>query len=111
MLTLELVAEQADWTSALQVALRRPPGVRERRAEEDPWAAPSTSRPRRISDDLSWLRAALDQPEGHGLHELRDDRRQRWFVGAAIETDAELRERFRRLKARGVLDAAGFSFS
>jgi hypothetical protein len=110
VLTLELVAPQPDWISARQVAMRRPPGLPERRSDADPWAEPSTSRPRRISDDLSWLRAALDQPQDHGLHELRGDRRQRWFVGEAIETDAERRERLQRLKARGVLDAAGFSF-
>ena len=110
MLTLELVAEQPDWMSALEVALSRPPGVRERRTEEDPWAVLSTFRPRRISDDLSWLRAALDQPQAHGLYELRGDRRQRWFVAQAIETDSELRERLGRLKERGVLDAAGFLF-
>jgi hypothetical protein len=110
VLTLELVAKQPDWNCARQVAMRRPPGVPERRAEEDPWAEPSTSRPRRISDDLSWPRAALDHPQDHGLHELRGDRRQRWFVGQAIETDSERRERFHRLKARGVLDAAGFLF-
>ena len=110
MLTLELVAQQPDWMSGLQVALSCPPGVPERRTEEDRWAAPSTSRLRRISDDLSWLRAALVQPQAHGMHELRGDRRQRWFVGQAIETDAGLRERFQRLKERGVLDAAGFLF-
>jgi hypothetical protein len=110
MLTLELVAEQPDWNSALQVALTRRPGVPERRAQQDPWAAPSTSRPRRISDDLSWLRAAVDEPPTRGLYKLRGDRRRRWFVGEAIKEGSELRERFRRLDQRGVLDAAGFCF-
>ena len=34
---LELVRHQPDWLAALGVALTRPPGVPERRREEDPW--------------------------------------------------------------------------
>jgi hypothetical protein len=108
MLTLELVAERPNWMRALQVALTRPPGVPERRTGQDPWTPPPTSRPRRISDDLSWLRAAMDEPQAHGLQELKGT--------AAVEVwqateDSELRERFQRLDQRGVLDAAGFLFS
>jgi hypothetical protein len=36
MLTLELVVQRPDWMGALQVALRRPPGVRERRTRGGP---------------------------------------------------------------------------
>jgi hypothetical protein len=108
MLTLELVAERPNWMRALEVALTRPPGVVERRGGQDPWTPPATPRPRRISDDLSWLRAAIDEPQAHGLHELMGT--------AAVEVwqaseDVELRERFQRLDQRGVLDAAGFLFS
>jgi hypothetical protein len=108
MLTLELVAERPNWMRALQVALTRPAGVPERRDGQDPWTPPPTSRPRRVSDDLSWLRAAIDEPQAHGLRELAGT--------AAVEVwqaneDSELRERFQRLDQRGVLDAAGFLFS
>jgi hypothetical protein len=106
MLTLELVAEHPDWMGALRVAMARPPGVPERRAGEDPWAAPSTSRPRRVSDDLSWLRAAMDNPRAHGLHELGNT--SAVAIWEFPEKNAELRERFQRLDRRGVLDAAGY---
>jgi hypothetical protein len=106
MLTLELVAPRPNWMRALEVALLRPPGVPELRANQDPWAPPPTDRPRRISDDLSWLRAAIDEPQAHGLHELTGTA----MVGAwqATDDEPELRERFQRLEQRGVLDAAGF---
>jgi len=104
MLTLELVSQRPDWTGALQVALARPAGVPERRSHEDPWATPPLSRPRRVSDDLSWLRAALDEPSAHGLREL--DGTAAVAVWEADE-DPELRARFGRLDRRGVLDAAG----
>jgi hypothetical protein len=106
MLTLELVAMQPDWMGALQVALTRPRGVPERRAEQDPWTPPPTSRPQRISDDLSWLRAAVDEPLEHGLHELHGTAAV--AVWEASDESTEFRERFQRLDQRGVLDAAGF---
>jgi hypothetical protein len=106
MLTLELVAERPDWMRGLQAALTRPPGEPERRAEQDPWAPPPTSRPQRISDDLSWLRAVMDEPQAHGLHELTGTAAV--AVWQASDEDSELRERFQRLERRGVLDAAGF---
>ena len=108
MLTLELVAERPDWLEALRVALTRPPGVSERRADQDPWAPPPTSRPRRISDDLSWLRAAIDDPEAHGLHEL--DGTAAVAVWEAGEEGSELSGHLQRLDRRGVLGAAGFLF-
>jgi hypothetical protein len=106
MLTLELVAEQADWMGALLVAMTLPTGIPERRAGQDAWAPPAIPRPRRISDDLAWLRAALDDPEAHGLHEVTGTAAV--AVWEAGDADEDLRERFGRLDQRGVLDAAGF---
>lgn len=108
MLTLELVAEQPNWTGALRVALTRPTGVPERRADQDPWAPPLTSRPRRISDDLAWLRAAIDEPEENGLHELEGTAAV--AVWEAGEEGSAVGDHLRRLEQRGVLDAAGFLF-
>ena len=72
---LELVLDRPDWGNALGVALTRPPGVPERRAGQDPWN-PETEggqkRPRRIADDLAWLRQAYDEPEPNGLRPLHD---------------------------------------
>src|SRR3954451_22925414 len=72
MALLELTAPQPNWFDALGVALTRPPGVPERRAREDPMAPPPEGRPRRISDDLAWLRQAVDEPEEFGLRHLPD---------------------------------------
>jgi len=80
--------------------------VSDRRASQDPWAPPPMSRPRRISDDLSWLRAAIDEPEAHGLYEL--DGTAAVAVWKAGEEGSEVSEHLRRLDRRGVLDAAGF---
>ena len=104
MAVLELVNSSPDWLSALTVALTRPEGVPERRGGEDPWeAAERTERPRRISDDLAWLRQAYDEPDEHGLKGLADT-----AAVAAWETDNEAQERLARLRDRRVLDAAGF---
>ena len=104
MALLELVHQRPDWMEALGVALTRPPGVPERRAGEDPWAdGGAPDRPRRISDDLAWLRQAIDEPESHGLRGLRDT-----AAVAAWELDGEAIERLDRLRERRVLDAAGF---
>jgi hypothetical protein len=108
MLTLELRAGQPDWMRALEVAMTRPPGVPERRDDQDPWAPPATSRPQRISDDLSWLRAAMDEPDAYGLHKLSGTAAAATWQ--ANEEDAEFRARFERLDERGVLNAAGFLF-
>jgi hypothetical protein len=102
MAVLELVNKRPDWMNALGVALTLPPGVAERRAGEDPWHE-AIDRPRRISDDLAWLRQAMDEPQQHGLRGLDDTA----AVGAWIpEHDAH--ERLERLRDRRVLDAAGF---
>ena len=106
MLMLELVAERPDWVGALGVALTRPPGVPERRAGQDPWAPPTVPRPRRISDDLRWLRAAMDEPAACGLREL--DGTAAVAVWEAREEGLEPAEHLRRLDQRGVLGAAGF---
>jgi hypothetical protein len=104
MALLELVHTQPDWMGALGVALSRPPGVPERRSGEDPWHDESaTERPRRISDDLAWLRQAIDEPEPNGLRGLTDT-----AAVAAWEPTGEATERLDRLRARRVLDAAGF---
>jgi hypothetical protein len=102
---LELVLDRPDWLNALGVALARPPGVPERRQGEDPWnpAPEGESRPRRIADDLAWLRQAYDEPEENGLTPLRDT-----AAVAAWEPNSACAERLFRLRERRVLDAAGF---
>ncbi len=105
MAVLELVSSRPDWMGALTIALTRPAGVPERRAGDDPWAAAAgrAERPRRISDDLAWLRQAFDEPADHGLKGLDDT-----AAVAAWETDHEAQERLARLRDRRVLEAAGF---
>jgi hypothetical protein len=102
---LELVLDRPDWMNALGVALTRPPGVPERRQDQDPWnpGAESEARPRRIADDLAWLRQAYDEPEENGLRPLRDT-----AAVAAWEPDDSCTDRLVRLRDRRVLDAAGF---
>ena len=106
MALLELVNERPDWMGALGVALARPPGVPERRAGEDPWKSDGndhSERPRRISDDLAWLRQAMDEPERCGLKTVADS-----AAVAAWETNGDAQARLDRLRERRVLDAAGF---
>ena len=103
MPVLELVQHQPDWLNALGVALTRPPGVPERRSGDDPWQEADTERPRRISDDLAWLRQAMDEPADCGLRDLGDSA----AVGAWVPDD-DARQRLQRLSRRRVLDAAGF---
>jgi hypothetical protein len=102
---LEQVAERPDWMNALAVAITPPPGVAERRSpDDDPWAPQPSDRPRRISDDLVWLRDAVDEPVENGLTpvEKSDAAVSTW------EAVASSAERLVRLRNRGVLDAAGF---
>jgi hypothetical protein len=103
MALLELVNERPDWMGALGVALTRPPGVPERRDGDDPWGEDPPDRPRRISDDLAWLRQAMDEPENNGLRGLGDT-----AAVAAWEIDQEAVARLDRLRDRRILDAAGF---
>jgi hypothetical protein len=104
---LEQMAERPDWMNALAVAVTPPPGIAERRSpEEDPWAPKPSDRPRRISDDLVWLRDAFDEPAEHGLTPVMgSDAVQTW------EAEDSSAERLVRLRNRGVLDAAGFLIS
>jgi hypothetical protein len=103
MAMLELVHARPDWMGALGVALTRPAGVPERRGGEDPWTDDGAERPRRISDDLAWLRQAIDEPEPNGLRGLGDT-----AAVAAWEPSSEAQARLDRLRDRRVLDAAGF---
>ena len=100
---LELVRHSPDWLAALGVAMTRPPGVPERRAGDDPWQPEAEERPRRIADDLAWLRQAFDEPTGNGLRPLPES-----AAVAAWEPDEACAERLSRLRDRQVLDAAGF---
>jgi hypothetical protein len=100
---LELVLTRPDWLSALGVALTRPPGVPERRHDQDPWNPDAGARPRRIADDLAWLRQAYDEPETNGLEPLSGT-----AAVAAWNPDPDCSERLIRLRDRRVLDAAGF---
>src|SRR5919205_2460142 len=105
---LELVREKPDWLNALGVALTRPPGVPERRQGQDPWKPDgdgvAQKRPRRIADDLAWLRQAYDEPEENGLKPLTDTA----AVAAWQPEDSESAARLQRLRDRDVLEAAGF---
>ena len=60
-------------------------------------------RPRRVADDLAWLRQAYDEPEPNGLHPLPES-----AAVAAWEPDPKCSQRLGRLRDRQVLDAAGF---
>ena len=100
---LERTRPRLNWFAALEVTLTRPDGVPERRAGEDPWNPKPIARPRRVSDDLAWLRQAMDDPEGHGLTAMEDGLPV-WEARDDPETVAKLN----RLQQRGVLEAAGF---
>ena len=104
MALLELVRPQPDWLAALEVAFTRPPGVPERRAQEDPWESqPDAQRPRRISDELVWLRQAMDEPERCGLKPLPQSAAvAMWDAGDGCVA------RLCKLRDRRALDAAGF---
>jgi hypothetical protein len=104
MVILELVQPRPDWMGALRVALTRPAGVPERRGGDDPWQPRPAGRPRRISDDLAWLRHAMDDPSQNGLRPLDDTA----AVAAWESDDPGLQERLGRLRDRGTLLEAGF---
>jgi hypothetical protein len=101
---LELVQDKPSWGDALATALLLPRGMGERRQDQDPWS-PATDRPRRISDDLAWLRSAVDDPEMYGLRMLEGTA----AAGAWEVTDNDrAADHLGRLEERGVLEAAGF---
>lgn len=102
---LEQMRASPAWRAALEAALNRPPGVPERRSAENPWDPGAVERPRRATDDLAWLRQAVDEPGAMGLQAVDDEdpRVKVWEVG-----DPVLVERMERLLERGILDAAGF---
>jgi hypothetical protein len=103
---LELVQEKPSWGDALATALTLPAGMPERREGQNPWSPP-TDRPKRISDDLAWLRNAVDEPETHGLRMIEGTA----TAGAWEVTDSRrVAEHLGRLEERGVLEAAGFLF-
>ena len=83
-----------------------PPGVSERRESDNPWS-PSIERPRRISDDLAWLRNAMDEPEANGLRTIEGSAAAGVWE---IVDGPRVAEYLGRLEARGVLEAAGFLF-
>jgi hypothetical protein len=103
---LELVQDSPSWGDALATALLLPAGMTERRHDDNPWS-PSAERPRRISDDLAWLRNAVDEPEMYGLRMIEGTA----TAGAWEVTDTrQVGEHLGRLEERGVLEAAGFLF-
>ncbi|MEA2171757.1 MAG: hypothetical protein QOF76_5057 [Solirubrobacteraceae bacterium] len=105
MVLLELGRTVPAWRAALEVALTRPPGMPERREGEDPWDPRPVRRPRRATDDLAWLRRAMDDPPGCGLQHVDDDdeRIRVWEI-----SDFAATAKLERLNVRGVLEAAGF---
>ena len=104
MALLELVRHEPDWLAALEVAFTPPPGAPERRAEEAPRdGEPPGDGARRISDELLWLRHAIEEPGTSGLTALPESA----AVGMWDAEDACVR-RLCKLRDRKVLDAAGF---
>ena len=104
MALLELVRHQPDWLAALEVAFTPPAGAPERRQDGDARDGdPPEGASRRISDELLWLRHAIDEPESSGLTALPASA----AVGMWDAEDACL-GRLCRLRDRKVLDAAGF---
>jgi hypothetical protein len=106
MALLELVRHEPDWLAALEVAFTLPPGTPERRGEEkalDGEPPAGEEEPRRISDELLWLRHAVEEPSTSGLTPLPESA----AVGMWDAEDACLR-RLCRLRDRKILDAAGF---
>ena len=104
---LELLRERPNWLGALSVALTRPAGTPERRQGENPWSLDGAAgRPRRITDDLAWLRQAMEDPAAYGLRPMP----RRNGVAAWMPEESAV-ERLARLRDRHVLEAAGFELT
>ena len=103
MAMLELVRHEPNWNAALEVAFALPPGGSERRADDREAEPSDADGARRVSDELLWLRHAIEDPDVSGLTELPESA----AVGMWEAEDACLR-RLCRLRDRKVLDAAGF---
>ena len=104
---LELVRPDPDWINALEKAVAPPAGIKDRRERKPDLAHcdydPDPETCRRVSDDLTWLRAAVEEPTKHGLKPIEDT-----AAVAVWETQDESMPCLDRLQRRGVLDAAGF---
>ena len=104
MALLELVRHQPDWLAAFEVAFTLPPDMPERRGgEERPVDGQPPEESRRISDELLWLRHAVEEADETGLTPLPES--------AAVgmwDADEDCVRRLCRLRDRKVLDAAGF---
>src|SRR3954470_10298504 len=73
MALLELVRPEPDWLAALEGAFTPPPGAGDRRPPDDPRdGAAREDKSRRISDELLWLRHAIEEPDASGLTRLPD---------------------------------------
>src|SRR4029079_11655845 len=104
MALLELVHPEPDWLAALEVAFTPPPGATERRHQDDPLdGQPPKEEARRISDELLWLRHAIEEPDTSGLTRLPESA----AVGMWDAEDACL-QRLCPLRDRTGLDAARF---
>jgi hypothetical protein len=103
---VQLLRERPNWLAALSVARTRPPGVSERRGGPDARKPAPTNHPRRVTDDLVWLREAFEDPMAHGLRRVPAH-----SAVAAWESDASGTARLQRLSDRHVLEAAGFLLS
>ena len=66
----------------------------------------SRTRARRVTDDLAWLRQAMEDPQVCGLRPM-----PRRDAIAAWAPDDPAFERLARLRERHVLEAAGFELS
>ena len=101
---LELVQDRPDWMSALGVALTLPPASRSGADRGRSVGGGGAGRPRRISDDLAWLRSGRGRAGGRTACAS-------WARAPPSprgRRTTEAIERLDRLRHRRILDAAGF---